>query len=133
MARERPQLAISMAVRRRGADVEPTGEALAAAFPAATGQLVLFLHGLCEDESYWDRHRDRVGATYAEMLTERGWTPLMLRANTGLPLRENWMNCSRYLTNNPSAGFCEDEPPASWRPFMFDDKRYFVVPLGPSA
>ena len=30
-----------------------------------------------------------MGTTYAEMLAERGWTPLMVRANTGLPLREN--------------------------------------------
>ena len=50
---------------------------------------MVFLHGLCENEAYWNRHRDRTGTTYAEMLAERGWTPLMLRANTGLPLREN--------------------------------------------
>lgn len=55
------------------------------------------------------------------------------RMERGLPLRENWMNCTRFLTNNPAAGFCEDEPPASWRPFMFNDQRYFVVPLGPTA
>jgi hypothetical protein len=89
LLRERPQLAIPMAVRRHGADVAPEREALAEAFPDATGRLVLFLHGLCENESYWDRHRDRTGTTYAAMLAERGWTPLMLRANTGLPLREN--------------------------------------------
>jgi hypothetical protein len=51
----------------------------------------------------------------------------------GLPLRENWMNCTRYLTNNAAAGFCEDAPPANWSPFMFNDRRYFVVPLGPTA
>ena len=89
LLRERPQLAIPMAVRRHGRDVEPEPESLAAAFPEATGELVVFLHGLCENESYWDRHRDRQGTTYAAMLAERGWTPLMLRANTGLPLREN--------------------------------------------
>jgi hypothetical protein len=89
LLRERPQLAIPMAVRRHGADVEPSNAALAEAFPAATGRLVLFLHGLCENESYWNRNRDRVGTTYAEMLAGRGWTPLLLRANTGLPLREN--------------------------------------------
>ena len=89
LLRERPQLAIPMAVRLHGADVEPEPESLAQAFPEATGQLVVFLHGLCENESYWQRHRDRTGTTYADMLAERGWTPLMLRANTGLPLREN--------------------------------------------
>lgn len=89
LLQERPQLAIPMAVRRDGADVVPERESLAAAFPGATGRLVVFLHGLCENESYWRRHRDRTGTTYAEMLADRGWTPLMLRANTGLPLREN--------------------------------------------
>jgi pimeloyl-ACP methyl ester carboxylesterase len=94
LLRERPQLAIPMAVRRHGADVDPARDALAEAFPEATGRLVLFLHGLCENESYWQRPMrggdpDRSGTTYARMLTERGWTPLMLRANTGLPLREN--------------------------------------------
>ena len=89
LLRERPQLAIPMAVRLGGADVRPDRESLAAAHPDATGRLVVFLHGLCENESYWQRHRDRNGTTYAEMLAGLGWTPLMLRANTGLPLREN--------------------------------------------
>jgi pimeloyl-ACP methyl ester carboxylesterase len=89
LLRERPQLAIPMAVRLHGADVEPDAASLADAFPDATGHLVVFLHGLCENEAYWQRHRDRLGTTYAAMLSERGWTPLMLRANTGLPLREN--------------------------------------------
>ena len=94
LLRERPQLAIPMAVRLHGADVEPEPDPLAEAFPEATGRLVVFLHGLCENESYWQRplpggHKDRTGTTYASMLAERGWTPLMLRANTGLPLREN--------------------------------------------
>jgi hypothetical protein len=89
LLRERPQMAIPMAVRRNGADVSPEREALVEAFPGATGRLVFFLHGLCENESYWNRHRERTGTTYAAMLAERGWTPLMLRANTGLPLREN--------------------------------------------
>jgi len=89
LLRERPQLAIQMGVRLHGADVDLDPGSLAAAYPEATGRLVLFLHGLCENESYFLRHRERTGTTYAEMLAGLGWTPLMLRANTGLPLREN--------------------------------------------
>jgi hypothetical protein len=89
LERERPRLAIPLAVRVRDADVELTRPALAEAFPGATGRLVVFLHGLCEDESHWSRHRDRRGTTYGETLTEHGWTPVFLRANTGRPLREN--------------------------------------------
>lgn len=89
LLRERPQLAIPMAVRSAGRDVEPDASSLEAAFPTPTGQLVVFLHGLCENESYWNRHRDRTGTTYGEALAARGWTPIFLRANTGLGLREN--------------------------------------------
>ena len=89
LLRERPQLAIQMAVRHDGADVVPERPDLAGAFPSATGELLVFLHGLCENESYWRRHRDRTGTTYGEALAEEGWTPVYLRANSGLSMREN--------------------------------------------
>ena len=90
LLRERPQLAIPMAVRLHGADVEPrAGRRSRRRTRRRPASWCVFLHGLCENESYWHRHRERTGTTYAEMLAERGWTPLMLRANTGLPLREN--------------------------------------------
>ena len=84
LLRDRPQLAIPMAVRAAGHDVRPTPTDLDAAFPTATGRLVVFLHGLCENESYWRLHRERTGTTYGEALAEEGWTPVYLRANTGL-------------------------------------------------
>lgn len=89
LRRDRPRLAIEMAVRHEGRDVPLTSAGLAAAFPEAGPNVVVFLHGLCENEAYWRRHRDRVGSTYGEMLADRDWTPVYLRANTGLPLREN--------------------------------------------
>ena len=95
LLRDRPQLAIPMAARVGGRDVDLDG--LAAAYPSATGRLVVFMHGLCENESYWNLHRDRTGTTYGEALAGRGWTPVLLRANTGLPLRENGVAMSAYL------------------------------------
>ncbi|WP_082623903.1 lipase family alpha/beta hydrolase [Nocardioides sp. Soil805] len=89
LADERPRWAIPMAVRVDGRDVDLTSEAVRAAYPTATGRIVVFLHGLCEDESSWRRRRDVRGTTYAEGLADRGWTPVMLRANTGLTLRAN--------------------------------------------
>ncbi len=89
LVRERPHLAIPMAVRAGGRDVELTGASLRAAYPDAAGRLVVFMHGLCENESYWELHRDRTGTTYGEALAGRGWSPVYLRANTGLSLREN--------------------------------------------
>ena len=86
---QRPGLAIPMAVRVDGADVPLTTAHLAAAFPDATGRVVVFLHGLSEHEGHWNRHRDRHGTTYGEGLAAAGWTPVFLRLNTGLAIREN--------------------------------------------
>jgi pimeloyl-ACP methyl ester carboxylesterase len=97
LLRDRPQLAIPMAVRVASRDVPPAPAELAAAFPAATGRLVVFLHGLCENESYWNLHRERTGTTYGEALVELGWTPVYLRANTGLPIRENGVALAALL------------------------------------
>ena len=69
LLRERPQMAIPMALRLEGRDVAPDAAALSAAYPDATGRLVVFLHGLCENESYWWRRRETSGPTYAEALT----------------------------------------------------------------
>lgn len=97
LLRERPHMAIPMAVRLAGRDVVPDEPGLAAAFPKATDRLVFFLHGLCENEAYWHLHRDRTGTTYGESLATDGWTPVYLRANTGLSLRENGAALSSLL------------------------------------
>ncbi len=97
LVRERPHLAISMAVRSHGRDVPLDPEGLAAAFPAPTGRLVVFMHGLCENEAYWNKNRAEVGTTYGEALAARGWTPVFLRGNTGLPLRENGVALAALL------------------------------------
>lgn len=89
LLRERPQMAIPMAVRLEGRDVDLAHDALASSYPDASGRLVVFLHGLCENEAYWDLHRDDLGTTYGEALAGQGWSPVFLRANTGLSLREN--------------------------------------------
>jgi pimeloyl-ACP methyl ester carboxylesterase len=87
---ERPEFAIPMAVRSRGSDVPLDGAHLAAAFPNATGDVVVFLHGLGENDDSWCRQHEDNGGTYGSRLeSETGWTPVYLRANTGLPLAEN--------------------------------------------
>ena len=97
LVRERPQLAIPMAVRAGGRDVPLDRRGLATAFPKATARVVVFLHGLCENESYWNRDRELRGTTYGEALAAEGWTPVFLRANTGLGLRENGVALSALL------------------------------------
>lgn len=97
LVRERPRLAITMGVRLDGRDVPLESAALAAAFPRATGRVVVFLHGLCENESYWEKNRETLGTTYGEALAADGWTPVFLRANTGLGLRANGVELAALM------------------------------------
>jgi hypothetical protein len=97
LARERPRLAVPLAVRRDGRDVPTDADALANAFPSATGRVAVLLHGLSENEAAFDRRRDEVGATYGETLAALGWTPVLLRANTGLGVRDNGVALAALL------------------------------------
>jgi pimeloyl-ACP methyl ester carboxylesterase len=97
LARERPRLAVPLAVRRDGRDVEPVRAALAAAYPRATQRVAVLLHGLSESEHAFGRHHEEVGRTYVDTLVDLGWTPVLLRANTGLAVRENGVALSALL------------------------------------
>jgi hypothetical protein len=97
LARERPRLALPLAVRRAGHDVPPERAALAEAYPEATGRIAVFLHGLSESEAGFQTRRDVVGSTYADTVADLGWTPVFLRANTGLAVRENGAALSTLL------------------------------------
>lgn len=97
-------LAIEIGVRHRGRDVRLDGGSLAAAFPDATDALVVFVHGLCETEHYWDRKsRPRPAdasstPSYgARLAADEGWTPVYVRANTGLPIAESGVALSSLL------------------------------------
>jgi pimeloyl-ACP methyl ester carboxylesterase len=98
-------LAIEIAVRQHGRDVPLTTEGLTAAFPDASDHLVVFLHGLCETEHYWDRRsrpkRDdgSTTATYgARLAADEGWTPIYIRNNTGQSVAEAGVALSSLLT-----------------------------------
>lgn len=93
-----PELAIEMAVRSGGADVALDPSSLREAFPDATGDLVVFLHGLGESEESWDLRSDELGGSYGTRLAEESdWTPVYLRANTGLPIAENGVALASLL------------------------------------
>lgn len=77
-----PTMVFDLAFRSGGRDVRLTREGVRTAYPSATGDLVVLVHGLCETEDYWGRlYGDRLGA--------EGWTPVYVRANTGLPVSES--------------------------------------------
>ncbi len=95
LADDHPDLAITMAVRAAGRDVPLERAALAAAYPTATADVVVFLHGLAESDDSW-RRGGRGG--YADRLAAEGtWTPVVLRANTGLPIADNGVALASLL------------------------------------
>jgi hypothetical protein len=90
---EAPGLAVRMSVRDAGHDVELDAAGLAAAFPDATGRIAVFLHGLCDDEGRWTQ----AAGPCTEAVRERGWTPTLVRFNSGLSLHENGDALARLL------------------------------------
>lgn len=91
-------MSLSMSVRVDGRSVPVDTFSLAGAFPAATPRVVVFLHGLSENEDYWSLRRPEMGGTYGSRLhTALGWTPVYLRYNSGLPVRENGVALSALL------------------------------------
>lgn len=97
VSREHPRLAIPMALRVAGADVAPTRSALSEAYPDPTTSLTIFVHGLSESEANWDRQREQQGRVYADTVSEAGWTPVFVRANTGLSVRANGVAMASLL------------------------------------
>jgi len=111
------ELALSMKIRRHGAEVPAEPETLRAAFPDATSRIVVFVHGLCETDDAWrlaprgaraaDRPAGRLAPrgeepadrrTYGERLQdELSFTPVSLRYNTGLRVSANGRTLARLL------------------------------------
>jgi len=94
-------LATTMSVRVAGHPVALTPDAVAAAFPRPTDELVVFVHGLCQTESSW-RRAPRPGADprpYGERLHQDvGFTPVDIRYNTGLHISTNGHQLDDLLT-----------------------------------
>ncbi|BBX44982.1 permease [Mycobacterium cookii] len=97
--RENP-LAGAMVVRHDGESIALTADSLAAAFPAATNRVAVFVHGWCMTEQAWSRPPRDGGdsRSYADRLrAELGYTPIMLRYNTGLHISVNGRTLAEIL------------------------------------
>ncbi|HET7755449.1 MAG TPA: alpha/beta fold hydrolase [Anaeromyxobacteraceae bacterium] len=79
-------LAIPMRLRRCGQSVAVERGALAAAYPDATGKLLVLVHGLCASGSCWRRKGHDHGEALARDL---GYTPVYVDYNTGLHVSAN--------------------------------------------
>lgn len=91
-------LAVPMSVRVDDADLALDGPSVTAAFPDATPHLVVFVHGLGEDERWWMRPHDDSGRGYPDRLSsELPLTPVLVRYNTGLAVAENGRRLSALL------------------------------------
>lgn len=80
-------LATTMSVRVEGRPVALEPDSLRAAYPAATGDIVVFLHGLIETEAFWALGKR---PTYSQRLgADIGITGVEIRYNTGLHISDN--------------------------------------------
>ncbi len=96
--RDHEAVAVRMAVRRAGRDIPLDTESLCAAFPRATENLVLFVHGLGEDDRVWRLSHEGDPTTYGQRLaSEYGVTELRLRYNTGLHISQNGAELGRLV------------------------------------
>ena len=87
---------IPMAIRDRWGESVSVGPELAAAFPDATGRLVILVHGLVETEQCWRGTEDERGL--AEVLEiDTALTPVPLRYNTGLWISDNGSRLASLL------------------------------------
>lgn len=97
-------LAIEMGLRANGQDVPCSPEGIAEHHPHATDAIVVFIHGLMETDEVWNRRsrpRREDGSTVASygarLAVEQGWSPVYVRANTGLPIGESGVALSSLL------------------------------------
>ena len=85
-------LSHTMGVRRRGRTVPLTESGLAHAFPDATSDVVVFVHGLLFTETAW-----QPGGFGKSLRDDLGLTPVTVRYNTGLRISHNGHDLNRVL------------------------------------
>ncbi len=93
-------LAISMVVRHSGQALPLDKAALAARLPAATGKLLVLVHGLCMNDLQWRSGSEGEGGgpDLGEQLAQAlGYTPVYLRYNTGLHISDNGAQLAALL------------------------------------
>jgi pimeloyl-ACP methyl ester carboxylesterase len=97
LVRRRNPLALHMAVRRGGRDLELSRPVLARTYPNAKSRLAVFVHGLCETDEAWKLGAARHVPYGFRMEVELGYTPVYLRYNTGRHISENGREFARLL------------------------------------
>lgn len=66
--------------------------------PAASGKVLLLIHGLCMNDLQWQTEHDGQTVSHAGALaSELGYSPVYLRYNSGLHISQNGRELSRLL------------------------------------
>ena len=92
LERRRSDLRIELGLRDgSGRSILSDSDALARAFPAATGHLVVLIHGLGETERCWQQDAAGTGTAIGlgDVLSAHSFTPLLVRYNTGRHVSDN--------------------------------------------
>ncbi len=96
LGRHEDRLEITMTVCDRGGAPVTVGPDLAEAFPAATGRLVVLVHGVVETERCWSGTKTEPGLAQA-LENVVGLTPISIRYNSGLRVSDNGALLSSLL------------------------------------
>lgn len=96
LGRHEHGLATSMSIRDRHGAPVVIGPEVTAAFPEATGRLVVLVHGLAKTERCWNGAGTEPGLTES-LGTEAAFTPVAIRYNTGLPVSVNGARLASLL------------------------------------
>ncbi len=90
-------LELPMTVRHRGQDVPVNRDSLAQSFPNAGGRLAVFVHGLGQTEDAWQPQSPQRTPYPARLRSELGYTPVLVRYNTGRSVEENGRELAELL------------------------------------
>ncbi len=95
-------LDLGMALRHEGRVLEASREALADAYPDATGKIAVFVHGLSCTEWSWtylahEYYGDPTVTVGSQLRRDLGITPLFVRYNTGRHVSDNGQRLSTLV------------------------------------
>jgi pimeloyl-ACP methyl ester carboxylesterase len=103
LVRQRPALATQMRMRTHGGQLRRVpANVVHDLGTSATGRVIVFVHGLCENDLSWGFRAERTWGdrtvTYGSLLREeRGWTPLYVSFNSGLHVSANGFELAEQL------------------------------------
>lgn len=94
LADSKNALEIPMRLRHDGRSLDLTTSHLAAAFPQATGRVLLLVHGLCMNDRQWQRQEHDHGAALS---SDMRFSPVYLNYNSGLHVSTNGRALARQI------------------------------------